>query len=160
MALERHASFLPGAPEPDTVMDRLHAWCYFLEALLAEPDRADCAAALGAGIGRAAALLGEIAPRFARSDVYAQLLRVRLVADSLRAVKLDEAAAGEEAGAIPGFQYPDPDPRLHGAFSFGRRGGVLLGFANPVSTMFCAQALEMWRRRQSGEAVLSLDELI
>jgi hypothetical protein len=54
-SLATHESFLSGEPD-DKMMDRLHAYCYFLEALLAVSDRADCRAALAWGIGRAAEL--------------------------------------------------------------------------------------------------------
>ena len=61
-------------------MDRLHAYCYFLEALLFTADNRE---ALASGIEHAGRLLREIAPSFERSDVNAQLLRVRLVAHHL-----------------------------------------------------------------------------
>jgi hypothetical protein len=141
MAKANDPHFLPGAEEPERVMDRLHAYSYYLEALLADPGPE-----LRAGIERASHYLEEIAPRFARSDVHAQLMRVRLL-------------AGEEAGdpqVIESFQYRVEDPRLDGGFSFGRKPEGLLPFANPVSTAFCMQALEMWRQRQS----INLDSLI
>jgi len=77
-ALSGEREFLPGETNCDKVMDRLHAYAYFLEGLLPVLNRADCAQVFRAGIGRLAAYLEEIAPRFVRSDVYAQLLRVRL----------------------------------------------------------------------------------
>ena len=40
-ALATHESFLPGESDREKVMDRLHAYCYFLEALLAVADRDD-----------------------------------------------------------------------------------------------------------------------
>ena len=33
-ALRQYPGFLPGHPDPEKVMDRLHAFCYFLEGLL------------------------------------------------------------------------------------------------------------------------------
>jgi len=159
-ALESAPSFLPGALEEEQVMDRLHAFCYFLEALLAEAGDATCAAVLGDSIRRVAGYLRAIAPRVERSDVYAQLLRVRLYAAALGMVRLDERQAEEEAAAIPAFQYRCADPRLNGGFSFGRRNGRLLPFANPVSTVFCAQALECWRRWQAGGFEANLEQLI
>ena len=71
-------------------MDRLHAYCYFLEGLLPVAERGEVRAALASGLARAAALYREIAPVFERSDVAAQLLRVRLIAHHLGAVPLDE----------------------------------------------------------------------
>jgi len=128
-------------------MDRLHAYCYYMEALLAERSPR-----LAAAIPRTASYLRDLAPEFARSDVYAQLLRVRLYANSLGIVPLDRAAAEEEAAAAASFQYDAPsDPVLRGGFCFGRRAGAQLPFANPVSTGFCLQALDMWERYTSGQ---------
>lgn len=145
-ALESHGAFLPGEPEPQRVVDRLHAYCYFLEGLLPCASRPDCAAALSEGIERAAELRAEAAALFERSDVYAQLLRLRLFACALGAAPLDRNAADEEAAAIVEFQAGGPDPRLAGGFCFGRKGAQMLPYVNPVSTAFCAQALEMWRQ--------------
>src|SRR5262249_48621029 len=72
--LRTESSFLPGA-QGEGIMDRLHAYCYFLEALLPRADWPEAAAVLAAGIERVAEHLHRIAPLFARSDVYAQLLR-------------------------------------------------------------------------------------
>ena len=46
-SLRTHESFLPGTGG-DGVMDRLHAYCYFLEAILPRLDRATVAATLAA----------------------------------------------------------------------------------------------------------------
>ena len=88
-------------------MDRLHAFCYFLEGLLPRAADARCAAALRDGIARVAWHLRDIAPEFERSDVYAQLLRVRLYADWLGVVPLDRAAAEFEAAQLAAFQAAD-----------------------------------------------------
>jgi hypothetical protein len=125
-------------------MDRLHAYGYFLEALLPRADRADCRAALGEGIERVSSYLREIAPVFVRSDVYAQLLRVKLLAG---------IPVQEEVAEIESFQYTNEDQRLHGGFCFGRKQGAMLDFANPVSTAFCAQALDYFARVKAGEAI-------
>lgn len=146
-ALANEPSFLPGSGERPRIMDRLHAYSYFLEALLPVADKPECAAALRGGIRKTARYLRDVAPEFARSDVYAQLLRVRLFAAQLGAVPLDEGEAREEAAAIPAFQFSDDDPRLFGGFCFGRRGSTLTPYANPVSTAFCLQALALWQRR-------------
>jgi hypothetical protein len=131
-------SFLPGEEDPARVMDRLHAYCYFLEALLAEPREPAAREALIAGIDRVSGLLREIRPRFERSDVNAQLLRVRLLTTRFGIAPLNEIEARDEAASIASFQRPD------GGFWFGRRQGEFLPFSNPVSTAFCAQALAMW----------------
>jgi hypothetical protein len=148
-ALHSDRDFLPGDPDPDTVMDRLHAYSYFLEGLLPVLDRAECLARFRAGLGRVAEHLHEIAPRFARSDVYAQLLRARLYGENLAGVELDSESATREANALTTFQLEAPDRRLAGGFGFGRKAGQQLPFANPVSTAFALQALALWSDRQN-----------
>jgi hypothetical protein len=148
-ALADEASFLPGESSRERVVDRLHAYCYFLEGLLPMASHDACRRVLESGIARVAALAAEIAPLFSRSDVFAQLLRLRLIADRLGAVALDEAAAGAEAEAIAWFQRESPDPRVDGGFSFGRRCGAGMPFVNPASTVFAAQALALWHDRAS-----------
>jgi len=155
-ALANDAIFLPGTGERQRVMDRLHAYSYFLEALLAVNTREELAAAQREGLKRAAGLLREIAPEFARSDVYAQILRVRLLSPG----RVDEQAASEEAAAIANFQIESSDQRLNGGFYFGRRNGGMTPFANPVSTAFCSQALAMWDRYRAGTPVGTWRELI
>lgn len=153
-------AFLPGTGERQRVMDRLHAYSYYLEALLSVADRAECREALAAGIGKVAHYVRDIAPEFARSDVYGQLLRVRLFAASMGVVELDERKAAEEAAAIPAFQIRSEDPRLDGGFYFGRREGAFTAHANPVSTGFCLQALSMWQQHKGGAIRESWRELI
>ena len=63
----------------------------------------------GEGIRCMAQLLGEIAPRFERADVYAQLLRIRLYADWAGAVPLDREAARIEADPLAVFQAASSD---------------------------------------------------
>jgi hypothetical protein len=163
-ALSTHVTFLDDEPDAERKMDRLHAYCYFLEALLWETEREqlgnDVRRALDSGIARVAALLREISPRFERSDVCAQLLRIRLVAHHLNAVALDENAAAEEASRAARYQSGSNDPRLRGGFWFGQSAGEILPFMNPVSTAFCAQALDLWRQHQAGEWTFALHQLI
>jgi hypothetical protein len=159
-ALATHASFLPGDADPERVMDRLHAYCYFLEALLYVADREECRKALACGIDRVSELLREISPRFERCDVCAQLLRARLVAHHLGAVPLDAAAAAEEAGRVSGYQARSNDARLDGGFWFGRRGGEMRPYMNPVSTAFSLQALELWERHRAADWRFDLAQLI
>jgi hypothetical protein len=137
-SLRHYGSFLPGHPNREKVMDRLHAFLYFLEGLL--PCAADprAAAAVCDGIGRASGHLRDIAPEFVRSDVYAQLLRIRLHAAAAGAVPLDRAAAQEEAAALETFQAEN------GGFYFGRKGAVALPYESPVSTAFALEALSLW----------------
>ena len=158
-SLATHESFLDD-PDPERVMDRLHAYCYFLEALLYVASREECRAALAWGIARVSSLLREISPRFERSDVCAQLLRVRLIAHHLNAAALDEALARDEASRIAKYQSRDADPRLKGGFWFGKKGNEFLPYMNPVSTAFCLQALTLWVQHQRGAWSLDLGLMI
>lgn len=159
-SLSTHDSFLRGEPDHEKLMDRLHAYCYFLEALLAVADREEPRRVLVQGIDRVAAMRREIAPRFERSDVCAQLLRLRLIAHHLYALPLDENAASEEAHRTASYQADSPDPRLRGAFWFGMRSGEMLRFANPVSAAFGVQALVLWRQHQARDWRFDLSQLI
>ena len=148
-ALAGDYDFLPGETDREKVMDRLHAYAYFLEGLAPMLHRSDCAHAFREGIDRAAAYLGEIAPLFARSDVYAQLLRVRLLGEASGVVPLDQAVAAREAAQAAAFQVTSPDARVSGGFVFGRKCGEPMPFVNPVSTAFCVQALAWWDDRKN-----------
>jgi hypothetical protein len=159
-ALFTHESFLPGDTDRNRVMDRLHPYLYFLEALLFVADQAECAAVLAAGIDQVAELLREISPQFERSDVCAQLLRVRLAAHHLGAVSLDETSAAEEARRVAGYQARSDDPRLDGGFWFGRKGGEMLPYMNPVSTAFSLQALALWEQHRAGNWSFEVRQLI
>jgi len=149
-ALHNAEGFLPGHPDPLKVMDRLHAFCYFLEGLLARPEDLRCAAALREGIGRVAGFLRQIAPEFERSDVYAQLLRIRIYAACSGVAPLDCEAAGVEAETLARFQAASSDPRIHGGYYFGRKGADWLPYVNPASSAFACQALALWHARLSG----------
>ena len=118
-------------PERLKVMDRLHAFLYFLEGLLPHANEPRCAAAIRDGIPRAAHHLREIAPEFERSDVYAQLLRMRLYADRAGALPLDGAAAQFEAERLAEFQVAGSDPSTGGGFYFGRKAGAWLPVREP-----------------------------
>ncbi len=137
-ALRGYRSFLPGHPDRLKVMDRLHAFIYFLEGLLPAAEDRCVRAALCDGLRLVAALREEIAPEFERSDVIAQLLRIRMHADWAGAAPLDQEAAESEAALLAGYQGAD------GGFYFGRRDGALMPFVNPVSACFAVQALGMW----------------
>ncbi len=158
-SLRTHDSFLPGA-EGDLVMDRLHAYCYFLEASLPRADRPEVASALAGGIAKVSHYLREIAPQFDRSDVYAQLLRVRVLTECAGGVSVDRSAAAHEAEKIESFQVDDPDRRIRGGSFFARRGGQLQPHVNPVSTAFGLQALAMWRQYLAGERQFAPGALI
>jgi hypothetical protein len=148
-ALASESTFLPGDTNCEKVMDRLHAYSYFLEGLLPVVHRADCARAFQSGVDRAARYLREIAPQFVRSDVYAQVLRVRLCGEAMGVLLLDSSAAAQEAEGAAAFQLTSKDARIDGGFGFGRKTGELLPFVNPVSTAFASQALAFWDDRRN-----------
>jgi uncharacterized protein YyaL (SSP411 family) len=147
-SLRAWGTFLPGHPERLRVMDRLHAFSYFLEGML--PRACECRAAICDGIGKLAEYLRSIAPSFDRSDVYAQLLRARVYAEWAGVVPVDRNAAAEEAAQLAGFQARHNDPRIDGGFWFGRKGGEWLPYVNPVSTGFALQALALWQGYLAG----------
>jgi hypothetical protein len=151
-SLRTWVNFLPGHADRHKVMDRLHAFSYFLEGLLPRAGDPRCVAALRDGIARLAHHLRDIAPEFERSDVYAQLLRVRLHADWLGIVPLDLPSAQCEAERLAAFQVTSADPRIDGGYWFGRKGAEWLPFVNPVSAAFAGQALELWEAGRRGEA--------
>jgi hypothetical protein len=148
MALRTEAEFLPGDTDEHKVMDRLHAYCYMLEALLADgidvTGRAE----------RVSLYLHEIAPRFVRSDVYAQLARMRMFGRA----GLDCAAL--EVAELKKYQITGDDLRVNGGFYFGRKDGKFLPYVNPVSTAFAMQALQMWQEYQAGTLELDYRTLI
>lgn len=149
-ALRNYGSFLPGHPDPCKVVDRLHAFLYFLEGLLPRAGEKRCAAALCDGIRRVSHHLAETAFEFERADVYAQLLRIRIYADWVGAVPLNRETAEYEAAALAEFQVESDDPREDGGFYFGRKAGEWLPYVNPVSTVFALQALALWERHSGG----------
>jgi hypothetical protein len=132
-ALATHEDFLPGHADRFKVMDRLHAYLYFLEGLLPRAADPRCAAALAQGIRRVDGYVEEIAPDFARCDVLAQLLRVRLCV-------VGAAADAAEPARLISFQEPG------GGFYFARKAGEWAPHISPVSTAFAMQALDWWQR--------------
>jgi hypothetical protein len=148
-SLATHRDYLPGAETAAETMDRLHPYCYFLEALAPFAGRADCRDEYAWGLERAGGLLREIRGEFLRADVCAQLLRARLLAADH--VKPDVAAAREEAQELRAFQAQSDDPRTDGGFWFGRRGAELTPHVSPVPTAFAVQALELWEAFAAGK---------
>jgi hypothetical protein len=153
-ALENDGEFLPGEADQERVMDRLHAYGYFLEGLLPVLDRPECASAFRNGVERVSRYLREIAPVFARSDVYAQLLRARLLSNDCG---VDAAYEAEQAAS---FQIHSGEACVNGGFLFGRKQGEDLPFVNPVSTAFCVQALALWNDRETGRPLFAREALI
>ena len=159
-AIANEPAFLPGSTDREKTMDRLHAYAYFLEGLLPVLNRPEYAGVYAAGVQRMSGYVDEIAPKFVRSDVYAQLLRARIYGEALGAVRLDETAAAREAEEAARFQLESEDVRIQGGFGFGEREGEILPFVNPVSTAFCMQALALWNDRQSGALRVRREDLI
>lgn len=159
-ALQTHERFFDHEPDPQRVMDRLHAYGYFLEAILPRAGRPEVRQALSEGITRAAGHLRRVRGGFERSDVNGQILRVRLWADGLGAVPLDSTSAEEEAAWAGAYQMECADARLDGGFNFGQRGGAPTDYSNPVSTAFCLQGLALWDDRSRGIPALDWRKLI
>ncbi|MBV9772253.1 MAG: hypothetical protein JOZ32_21955 [Bryobacterales bacterium] len=159
-ALENDPKFLTDELDPMHIMDRLHAYEYFLEGLVPALGRQHCAASFREGVDRTARYLAEIAPVFVRSDVYAQLLRLRLLGEKLGALPLNQSAAAHEAEQAASFQIESSDTGVDGGFLFGRKQGEELPFVNPVSTAFCVQALAWWDDRQAGRLQAERQELV
>jgi hypothetical protein len=158
-SLKTHDSFLPGA-RGDGIMDRLHAYCYFLEAILPRVERPEVAAVLASGVGKVIEHMRAVETQFLRSDVCAQLLRLQMLADRAGVALIDRLTASNLAATIRTFQLSNPDLRIHGGFFFARRGEKLQPHVNPVSTVFSLQALLMWRQFLDGELLFAPDALI
>ena len=146
-AIRSFRFFLPGHNDPFKVVDRLHPFLYFLEALLPCISDPTYATAFREGLRHLTHHLNQTAVRFERSDVYAQLLRVRIYGDWAHIEPLDQLAAQHEAATLASFQATSPDPRIDGGFYFGRREGKFLPYVNPVSTAFGCQALRLWQQQ-------------
>ena len=151
-ALANDPAFLPGSDDPSEVMNRLHAYCYYLEALVAAPGHSS---ALIAGIEKASTLLAEISPTFERSDVCAQLMRLSLLTNHD-----GPAATREAAERLATYQFKGGDTAIVGGFGFGRRNGAMLPMVNPVSTAFAMQALAMFELHSAGKFPGSVADLI
>ena len=149
--LKRHESFVPDFGDSEERMSRLHAYCYFLEGLLQEAGQdTDCSRTLQWGILCVENLVEEIGPAFQRSDVLAQLLRLRFYADTFGVMEIDHAAAESAVAALTEFQQQSSDPRVDGGFAFARRDGEIVRHINPVSTVLAVQALTMWESAEQG----------
>jgi hypothetical protein len=88
------------------------------------------------------------------------LLRVRLIAHHQYGLPLNREAANDEALRAASYQANSGDPRIDGGFWFGRKHGEMLPFVNPVSTVFCLQALALWQDHCSNNWTFQLRELI
>ena len=141
-------------------MDRLHAYCYFLESILPRVERREVAPALVEGMAKVSVFLQTLAPQFLRSDVCAQLLRVQLLADKAGVEPIDRLRGHFMLETIETFQEEHLDLRIHGGFFFARRGLQVQPHVNPVSTVFGLQAIAMWRRYVAGELESSPETLI
>jgi hypothetical protein len=133
-ALRDHEGYLPGHRQPHQVMDRLHPYLYFLEALLPHPQHAEL---ISRGAKTVRDLFYQIAPQFERADVAAQLLRVQCAAG------VAESECAATATLVRGFQRED------GGYYFGRKGAEWIPHVSPVPAAFAMQALEWFERRES-----------
>jgi hypothetical protein len=159
-SLHSHKAFLSHEPGV-RMMDRLHAYSYFLEALLPSLDRDDAREALNDGLERASIALRKLRSVFERADVCAQILRVRILAAHLAGISLDEAAASEEASWAAAYQFlQDASIGCAGGFCFGQRDGKWTEYVNPVSTAFCLQALAMWDDHCRGRRFVHWRDLV
>ncbi len=158
--LETEASFLPGSDDDGWIMDRLHAYSFFLEGLLPKIDDSMCRHVFREGLERLNAYARKIPPKFVRSDVLAQLLRLHLFADHAGILPLNAAAIEADAVQIREFQSENNDSALNGGFWFGKKLGKMEPFMNPVSTILCYQALDTWERYQAGDRDLDWTNLI
>ena len=150
-ALANESQFLPGSDDDEEVMNRLHAYGYFLEALLKRPEHMQV---LVNGIEKTSTLLDRIAPKFERSDVFAQLLRLRVLCGKVG------ASGGAAVERLTGYQYVGDRKEVSGGFGFGKREGVTMPMVNPVSTAFAMQAIYMVQMHQAGGDVGELTDLI
>lgn len=124
-AIEKAPELIDIETEPLKIMDRLHAYCYFLEGLLPDAERHE--ELLREGVREIGELWRALAPRFLRSDVLAQLTRLKLLIGE---------PVDEETGELERFATAE------GAFLFGERDGRPIPHRNPVSTIFAVQALD------------------
>lgn len=142
-ALRRYSETLDNEQDRPKLMDRLHAWAYFLEGLQPVRKRPEVAKTIPGALDRAEKLRDELQGEFLRSDVCSQLLRVCLLQGG--------QASAAERERIESFQVETSDVRLSGGFGFGRRNSEATPHANPVSTVFAIQALEMARQAAEGK---------
>ena len=139
-SLEHYSETLDNETDEVRKMDRLHAWAYFLEGLQPVSGRPAIQFLLRSALAHGEALRESLAPHFLRSDVCAQLLRIKLLAGG--------TPFEGELARIEAFQYSSEDSTLNGGFAFGSRNGVLTPHVNPVSTVFCLQALSYAKRAE------------
>lgn len=151
LALPNNATFLTEEPDSERVMDRLHAYCYFLEGLMPCISEPACQEAFVRGVHAVERLVNEIGPRFERSDVQAQLLRVQLFGARAGVVPFKYDLARDRADRIARFQVHSGEPSIQGGFAFGRLGEEVIPHISPVSTAFCVQALGWWRQFENGQ---------
>jgi len=158
-ALTTYAAFPEGEPGI-RVMDRLHAYGYFLEACLSRPASPTVIDALRTAIAAAGRHLRQIRGAFERADVPAQILRARLWTNAAGMVPLDLASAGEEAQWAASYQMAGGAGNIDGGFLFGRRDGNFAPYVNPVSTAFCLQALALWQDHCAGRSLPSWQTVV
>lgn len=153
-SLKRYSETLDNEPlDNETgrpkLMDRLHAWSYFLEGLQPVREREAVKSILAAALERGETLLEELSSVFLRSDACAQLMRIRLLAGG--------PVSPASIERLAQFQWHSEDARLHGCFAFGSRNGERIPHANPVSTVFALQALHMTQQESLQHNLANFD---
>jgi hypothetical protein len=140
-SLRTAPDFLPGHAERRKVVDRLHAYLYFLEGLLADAFR-----------GNAAALESNALPEFCGNSRRSSSGRMYMRnccacgCTPMRRAPRNWIARrpGGKAERLLEFAAAADDPRVDGGFYFGRTAGRWEPYINPVSTAFALQALALW----------------
>ena len=144
-ALSRHESSLS---ELETASDRAEAfreYAFFLEGLLPFLlERAEAGVALQAGLRDLEKGLQGFDDSTRPPGLVAQLLRLRLFAETSGVSELDRSQAEREAASLAEYQMQSPDPRLDGAFA-PRQDALEVGPSlAPHPTIAALQALEFW----------------
>jgi hypothetical protein len=149
--LKTHEGFVRGDDDPENIMDRLHAYCYFLEGLLpVAAEHMAASHALQHGVLDVENLMKQVTAKYQRCDVVAQLLRLRLYSDRIGIMELDLPQAEKEVLLLEQFQHQSTDPRTDGGFAVARRNGQLAPQVSPASTAVAIQALAMWEQAEDG----------
>ena len=159
-ALNNDREFLPGDAERLRVMDRLHAYSYFLEGLLPVLDRPECATAFRNGVDRAGRYLREIAPVIRAFGCLRAGASGPAAGDALGALPLDLSAARMRPSRRPVSKSTIKRSTHQRRIPVRPQKGRKLPFANPVSTAFCVQALALWEDRNAGQPLAPRQALI
>ncbi len=144
-ALSRHESAVSELEHASDRAGALREYAYFLEGLLPFLlEKAEAGAALQAGLLDLEKGLEAFDAATRPPELIAQLLRLRLFAETSGVSELDRGRAEGEASALAEYQMQSPDPRLDGAFA-PRQDAMEVGpLLSPHPTIAAMQALEFW----------------